>query len=121
DPVTTSPVPPPGERRPRCGNNTLSRKGANTSWYAVHVDMDSVAGALAALTRRTVLNKTGLTGVFDIEIELPPVQPAPGAELAPAEADAFTVLREQLGLVLEPGRGPVEYFVVDRVERPTEN
>ena len=36
-------------------------------------------------------------------------------------AGLVTSLREQLGLKLEPARGPVDVLVIDHVERPTEN
>jgi uncharacterized protein (TIGR03435 family) len=80
-----------------------------------------VADTLGIFTGRKVVNKTGVTGLFDIDVELPRLQPLTGADLAPPETDAFTVLREQLGLVLEPGRGPLEYFVIDSIARPSEN
>ena len=90
-------------------------------WSAFSIDMARVAGTLGVFTGRQVVDKTGLTGLFDVDLELPRLQPVPGADLAPPDADAFTVVREQLGLVLEPGKGPLEYFVIDSIARPTEN
>ena len=118
------PATAPGTPRlPWCGNNLTTLKGPNLAWNAVHIDMAGVADQLAAITRRTVIDKTGGSGVFDIDIELPPLQPAAGADdpVPTAGVSPFTVLREQLGLILEPGQGPVEYFVIDSVARPTEN
>ena len=84
--------------------------------------MDGVAGALAIFFRRPVVDRTGLTGVYDIQLELPPLQPAAVDGGAPDPGvSVFTVLQEQLGLRVEEGRGPVEVLVVDRIERPTEN
>jgi len=71
-----------------------------------------------------VIDQTGITGLFDVNVELPPLAPeVAGADSSPDDSGAsvFTVLREQLGLTLEPGKGPVDYLVVDSVARPTEN
>jgi bla regulator protein BlaR1 len=121
DPANPPPTPRPGRTIRLCGNNWLNGRGPNIVWSAFSIDMDKVAGSLAVFTGRTVVNNTGLTGLFDIDVELPRLQPLTGADHAPPDADAFTILREQLGLVLEPGKGPLEYFVVDSVAKPTVN
>jgi uncharacterized protein (TIGR03435 family) len=84
--------------------------------------MAGVTGTLAAFFRRPVVDRTGLTGFYNIQLELPPLQPATTDAGAPDPGvSVFTVLQEQLGLRVEEGRGPVEVLVVDRLERPTEN
>jgi uncharacterized protein (TIGR03435 family) len=115
---------PATETRPGCGNNWLRRRGVNMAWTATRVDLGGVAGALAVFMRRTVIDKTGLSGFFDIDVELPPLQPEAGvSDLSAVDSavSVFTVLREQLGLTLESGKGPADYLVVDSVERPAEN
>lgn len=71
------------------------------------------------LIDRAVIDRTGLTGTYDFDLRF---APAPfGAERA-ADLDmpsVFTAIQEQLGLRLEPARGLVEFFVVERLERPT--
>jgi uncharacterized protein (TIGR03435 family) len=55
---------------------------------------------------------------------MPGLQPPPGAPPPAADTSApslFTALQEQLGLKLEHARGPVEFPVVERVERPAED
>jgi uncharacterized protein (TIGR03435 family) len=87
---------------------------------------------LSGLVGRLVEDRTGLGGVFDLDLEfLPDAATLPagflpaGVQLpAPTNANApslFTALEEQLGLKLEAVRAPVEVLVIDRVERPTEN
>jgi len=94
----------------------------NTTWTGVRIDMGQVASSLSAYFRRPVVDRTGLTGFFDIQIDLPPLQPATlDAGGVDPGVSVFTVLQEQLGLRVEEGRGPVEVLVVDRLERPTEN
>ena len=83
---------------------------------------------------RLVVDRTGLTGGFDLALyfdarPIPGVgfggglrPPPPGADATPADAvSIFTALEEQLGLKLEPQIAPTEVLVIDHVERPTPN
>jgi uncharacterized protein (TIGR03435 family) len=49
------------------------------------------------------------------------VGPGSNHEPEDSEASIFTVLQESLGLKLEPAKAPVEFLVIDHVERPSEN
>jgi uncharacterized protein (TIGR03435 family) len=83
---------------------------------------------------RTVVDKTGLTGDYDIVLHWTPEPghggggpmggpPSPDA-LPAADTSGptiFTALQEQLGLRLESQKGPVPIIVIDRAEKPTEN
>jgi uncharacterized protein (TIGR03435 family) len=66
---------------------------------------------------RVVVNKTGLDGGYDFTLDYAP----DGADPSDTRPSIFTALEEQLGLKLEPARGPVDVIVVDHIERPTEN
>jgi uncharacterized protein (TIGR03435 family) len=88
----------------------------------------TLAGQLSSTVRRPVIDKTGLTGTFNVHLKWAsdpapspsdPVAPAPIAD--PAAPSIFDALKEQLGLKLEPGRGPAEYLVIDHAERPSAN
>jgi len=74
--------------------------------------------ALAPQLNRTVIDRTGLTGGFDIMIKAPADQiPGPGDLLPPIQP----ALESQLGLTLREAEAPVEILVIENVERPTEN
>jgi uncharacterized protein (TIGR03435 family) len=77
---------------------------------------------------RSVVDRTGLTGLWEFELTYMPDQPLPppqpGREppvIDPNAPPLLTALQEQLGLKLEPTRGTIEVLIVERVERPTEN
>ena len=86
---------------------------------------------LSQLTGRIVVDRTGLTGGYDIDLQwtptpdqLPPGPPPPGIELPqidPNGPSLFTALQEQLGLKLDTERGPVDVLVIDRLQQPAEN
>jgi uncharacterized protein (TIGR03435 family) len=85
---------------------------------------------------RTVLDQTGLKGNYDINLQWTP-EPTQGAmfkgpeggkpatdNAPPPESSGpsiFTAIQEQLGLKLESRKGPVEFLVIDHVEKPSEN
>ena len=87
-----------------------------------------LASMLAQVVRRSVVDRTGLTGAFDFDLrftpELPPGAPTDkpflvnGVEIDPHGPSIFTAVQEQLGLKLDATRGPVDVLVVDHVERP---
>ena len=92
------------------------------------ITLDSFAKFLAMPVRRPVIDRTGLEGDFDIELEMtaefgpPPSPPGLPDQVDRASAPSiFTALQEQLGLRLESQRGPVEVLVIDRVERLVQN
>jgi uncharacterized protein (TIGR03435 family) len=68
---------------------------------------------------RPVVDQTGLTDKFDFHLEYAP-QSASAADDAAAAPSVFSALAE-LGLKLEPARGPRDFLVIDHVERPSEN
>jgi uncharacterized protein (TIGR03435 family) len=79
-----------------------------------------------AILDRPVVDRTGLTGKYDFDLEWAPDETQLNGDVtgAPAESPAaplFSAIQQQLGLRLEATRGPVDAFVVDKAERPTEN
>jgi uncharacterized protein (TIGR03435 family) len=94
----------------------------------VSVPTTGLARSLSLLVGRMVIDKTGLTANYDYTVEFTPdesvaLQGAPPAvaQADPSKPTLFTALQEQLGLKLESQKGPVEVFVVDRAEKPSEN
>jgi len=86
----------------------------------------ALAQAFSGPAGRMVVERTGLSGAWDFELNYAAEgRGAPGgADAAPADPNApslFTAIQEQLGLKLESTKGPVEVLVIDSVERPTEN
>ena len=80
--------------------------------------MAQVAQLLTGQVDRMVVDGTGLTGIYDLELAWTPDIGA--AEVVTRDAPGlFTAIVEQLGLKLQPSVGPVEVLVIDSVERPT--
>lgn len=98
------------------------------------VKLEFLAQVLANQLGRPVVDKTGLTGNYDIKLAWtpdpgqpapPPLGPPPGLEPSPVPDPSgpsiFTAIEEQLGLRLESQKGPIETIVIDSVEKPSEN
>lgn len=115
------PTLPPRADKPSCGAQT--RLG---HFLVGGYPMSDIARNLSAFVGgRPVVDRTGLTGIYDFELtwtpdQLPPAPP--GQTLPPADPNGpslFTAVQEQLGLRLQATTGPVEVLVIDNAERPT--
>jgi len=97
--------------------------------------MANLCRQFSVLTDRDVIDKTGITGVFDIHLEsfwrnsapadgAGGVSNPPGPPIRPDPADVFAAAQtalKKVGLRLEPAKGSGEFLVIDRVEKPSEN
>ena len=85
---------------------------------------------------RKVVDQTGIEGTFDFSLRWAFERTPPADSAGPGAAGAlpntgvppvtsgpsiFTALQEQLGLKLEATKGPVDYLVIDYIEKPSEN
>ena len=104
------------------------RDGRVFRMHAVHAPLESLVDELSNPNHgagRPVLDRTGLTGFYDFEIDWTPNDlDSAGPDGAPAELAApsvFAALRERLGLRLEPASAPFDTVVIDHAEKPTHN
>jgi uncharacterized protein (TIGR03435 family) len=91
--------------------------------------LDEFSGWLFHMTGRTIVDKTGLTGKYDIRLEYLPDQLHPevdaGENLNDTDSEPqvtlFTAIQEQLGLKLTAVKGTRQIIVIDHIERPSGN
>jgi uncharacterized protein (TIGR03435 family) len=131
DPAADRPLqqPGPGEAMPSyCGGFIMNLRPEDLRESGNKITMAMLAPFLGQSVDRTVVDRTGLTGVFDFTLEFAPElgpgsQPGSTASAAdpPVAPSLFTALQEQLGLKLEPQTGPVDVLVIDHVEEPLPN
>lgn len=105
----------PSKRRPACGMMATRRflAGGTRTIQQLAVTLQSMVG-------RPVIDRTGLTGAYDIDLQWTPEE----SNSDPPQSDTpsiFTALQEQLGLKLTPQKAPVQVLVIDKVTRPTAN
>lgn len=101
----------------------LTTNHGNSYFNGKGITMSLVAQELARDAGRVIIDKTGVPGRFDIDLHWQP-DDAPPMHLNGEEVtlpSLFTALQEQLGLRLEPAKGPVEVLVIDDVHQPSAN
>ena len=122
------PFPQRGEPMPR-GSMRMGRGELE----ATGVSLLGLIRGLSAQLGQTIIDKTGLKGLYDFKLQwIPdmnqgvgpfgrtgPESPPPASD--PAGPSIFTAIQEQLGLKLESSKGPIEVLVIDSVSKPSEN
>ena len=113
---------PDGRPLQPCAART--RRGAIVATGSTMAELARVLSRIQGIERE-VVDRTGLDGRFDFNLQWTPSLPPPGpnGNVAVTETgpSIFTALQEQLGLKLESQRGPIRVIVIDRLERPTPN
>jgi uncharacterized protein (TIGR03435 family) len=124
-------IAPPGQNPPAappCGSLRLALGPGGPQVQGGKVAMPEFIKMLSLALERIVIDRTGFTGLFDVQLDfladettpsLPPFPP--GAEPEFKNPSILVALQEQLGLRLEATKGPVEVIVIDQVERPSVN
>jgi uncharacterized protein (TIGR03435 family) len=112
---------PPGSNY--CGRFEMKR---SVAWIADAKGMtvvEFVSRVFRDTLDRSVIDRTGIAGMFDIHLEFSSLENSagPGGDADNAAPSVFTAVQEQLGLKLSPDKGPVEVLVIDHVEKPSPN
>ena len=105
-------IAPPQAQPAFCGIPLFKTNGrSGRSLEGIGITMAALAENIVrtAGLDKSVLDRTGLTGEFDLHLQWT------------VESGIFTALEDQLGLKLEPSKGPAEILVIDHVERLSQN
>jgi uncharacterized protein (TIGR03435 family) len=102
----------PSADAPLCGR----RSGTGRIW-GTGILLSEILPTLIPAAGRAVIDATGLTGRFDLDLKWTPDSgPAP-----PDGVSLFTAIQDQLGLRLEPRTAPIEVLVIESAERPKQD
>jgi uncharacterized protein (TIGR03435 family) len=115
------PLPTPEQIRANC-HARATREGLNIKVEAQEMSLEEFSKIFldSHTVDRPVVDKTRIAEKFDFHLVYAPDGATPADDFAPGPS-IFTALEEQLGLKLEPAKGPQEFLVIDSVERPSEN
>lgn len=127
---------------PDAGANQTPGRGPASAGWGVSEKSFTITGhraSMASMTRMislqigsTVVDKTGLTGVYDYSLSFAPDESMKAGNLPPGSGGGapspepegpsiFTAVQEQLGLKLVAEKAAVDVIVIDHLEKPTEN
>lgn len=94
---------------------TLGGMSASSWTLRGQLTLPDLARALSSSADRPAVDRTGLTAGFEINLRWS------ADDVDPTAPSLFTAIQEQLGLKLEPAKGPVEVLTIDHAEKPRAN
>ena len=121
--MTATPVPPPPaegeEPRPQPAADVQAHGSAKgLELVGTHEPMRAICAALGSIMQAPVVDKTGLTGLYEFTIQFGGPWSQNNPESYPS---IFTAIQEQLGLKLEAVKESVPNLVIDHITKPTDN
>ena len=126
-PPPAPPTGPPQPRDPAAAPPPFPRGGFSlgvdppaglVTLQASSIPLSTLINIFQGQEGRFVADKTGLLGLYDIPEVTLNVGPF---EIGPNAVSVWPEIMQQLGLKLEPARGPLEVLVIDRLDKPSEN
>ena len=103
-------------------NETTGTRGVGRNRGLITAENAStamLAKTLSVTLQRPVLDQTGLEGKYAFRLQWAE-DGAPGEPEDSGES-LFTAIQEQLGLRLQPGKGPIKFVFIDRADKPSAN
>jgi uncharacterized protein (TIGR03435 family) len=128
--IVRMPVPGQGPTMFQCGRVGVALEIGGARMAGGKVIMAEFVRMLSGVMGRPLVDRTGFTGLFDVQLDfqgdeatagLPPPPPNSSAATDSRFPTITVALQEQLGLRLESTKGPVDVLVIDHVERPSQN
>jgi uncharacterized protein (TIGR03435 family) len=111
-------------QKPYCGQSSFHIHGPNVTTDLRSMTLEDFSDWLMLGSDRPVVDKTGIPGKYDFHLEYA-VEPGSIMYRPPVEGEAeflpLTTALRQFGLSMTPTKGPGQFLVFDRVERPSEN
>jgi uncharacterized protein (TIGR03435 family) len=90
--------------------------------------MADLCRQLAGYVDRDIVDKTGITGTFDVHLDLLPADmgygvatPDASSSFTPGDGGAIAAALKKLGLQMRNAKQSAEFLVIDHLERPSEN
>jgi len=123
---------PNGQVLTPCGRLVVQAKTQGVQMSGGKIEMTELARVFSNMLGRTVLDKTGYAGAFDVHLEFafddalagiggPRAVDRPAVSADPTGPSIFRAVQDQLGLKLDSTKGPVEVLVIDHIEKPAQN
>jgi uncharacterized protein (TIGR03435 family) len=103
------------------GSLGSDRHNGTNRIYGTGISPQFIAAALSGKVGRIVIDKTGLTGIYDFTVTYATDTASAVSASEPPGPSIFTAVEEQLGFKLEAAKGPVPVLVIDSIDRPSEN
>jgi uncharacterized protein (TIGR03435 family) len=121
-------IPPSAEEKKRFGDHpvpALDQRGCDQqgcTYFAHGCSMGQLVSMLTVQFGRPVIDKTGLTGRFDFVLKANgrSDRDRPADDLDPTPP-MDRALQDELGLKVEPAKGPIKVLVIDHIEKPSVN